>query len=286
MDAMKVSHVRGSDAPPLIETAIGVQFDATVARDPEGEALIVRHQEIRWTWSELKARVDAVAAGLLAHGLRLGDRVGIWAPNCAEWAVIQFATAKAGLILVNINPAYRATELEFALNKAGCVALVMAPRHKSSDYVAMLTDLAPELPRSAPGALRAARLPALRLVVTTGEAPHDGCVPFAALASDEIDRLTGIDIEPGDAINIQFTSGTTGSPKGVTLSHRNILNNARFVGARIGLAPSDRVCIPVPLYHCFGMVIGNLACVIHGATMIYPAEGFEPLAVLEAVESE
>ena len=283
---MNASRVKGADGPPLIERTIGAQFDATAARLPDGEALVVRHQNIRWTWAELKARVDAVAAGLLERGLKPGDRVGIWAPNCAEWAVIQFATAKAGLILVNINPAYRTAELDYALNKVGCAALVLAPSHKSSDYVAMLTELAPELPGAAPGALHAARLPDLRLVVVTGDAPHPGCLPFAALAGDWMDMLAAIALEPGAPVNIQFTSGTTGFPKGATLSHRNILNNGYFVGARIGLTREDRLCIPVPLYHCFGMVMGNLACAVHGATMVYPAEAFDPLAVLEALQAE
>jgi len=284
---MTASYVRGADLPPLIEMTIGEAFDATVSRNPDGIALIARHQGMRWGWAELGARVDAVAAGLLARGLVPGDRVGIWAPNCAEWTVIQFATAKAGLILVNINPAYRTAELDYALNKVGCAALVMTPAHRGSDYVAMLGDLAPELAGAEPGALTAARLPTLRLVVTIGDERHAGCLPFAALTSaDHAGLPADIAIDPGDAVNIQFTSGTTGFPKGATLSHRNILNNGFFVGARIGLSPRDRLCIPVPLYHCFGMVMGNLACVAHGATMVYPADAFDPLTVLETVEAE
>jgi fatty-acyl-CoA synthase len=280
------SFVRGDTSGSLIEMTIGDCFDRAAARHPDGEALVVRHQDVRWTWRELRTRVDAVAAGLIARGLKPGDRVGIWAPNCAEWVIVQFATAKAGLILVNINPAYRIAEVEYALNKVGCAALILAPSHKSSDYVAMIGELAPELATSAPGALRAARLPGLRLVVVLGEAEHAGCVPFAALASDNTDVLSDIRLDPGMAINIQFTSGTTGFPKGATLSHRSILNNGAFVGARIGLSTVDRLCIPVPLYHCFGMVMGNLACMVHGATMVYPAEAFDPQAVLEAVEAE
>lgn len=283
---MTDSFVRGENTPPLLDITIGDCFDRAVLRDPEGEALVVRHQGVRWTWRELKARVDAVAAGLLERGLKPGDRVGIWAPNCAEWAIVQFATAKAGLILVNINPAYRVAELDYALNKVGCAALIFAPSHKSSDYVAMLGELAPELATAAPGQLRAVRLPDLRLVVVLGDAPHAGCLPFAALASDAIGALADIAIDPDGPVNIQFTSGTTGFPKGATLSHRNILNNGAFVGARIGLSAADRLCIPVPLYHCFGMVMGNLACVVHGATIVYPAEAFDPQAVLETVEAE
>ncbi len=283
---MTDSFVRGDTSGALIEMTIGDCFDRTVGRHPDGEALIVRHQDVRWTWRELKARVDAVAAGLLARGLKPGDRVGIWAPNCAEWVIVQFATAKAGLILVNINPAYRVAELDYALNKVGCSALILAPSHKTSDYVAMLGELAPELSSSPPGALNAARLPDLRLVVVLGESEHAGCLPFAALASDDTAVLDGIRLDPGMPVNIQFTSGTTGFPKGATLSHRNILNNGAFVGARIGLSHGDRLCIPVPLYHCFGMVMGNLACAVHGATIIYPAEAFDPQAVLETVEAE
>ncbi|MGH6651607.1 MAG: AMP-binding protein [Sphingopyxis sp.] len=283
---MTDSFVRGDDTAPLIEMTIGDRFDQTVARYPDGDALVVRHQNIRWNWSELSARVDAVAAGLLQRGLLPGDRVGIWAPNCAEWVVVQFATAKAGLILVNINPAYRVPELDYALNKVGCAALILAPSHKSSDYVAMLGEIAPELNAAAPGALHAARLPDLRLVVVLGNDAHAGCLPFADLASDDVGPLADIAIEPGMPVNIQFTSGTTGFPKGATLSHRNILNNGAFVGARIGLSAADRLCIPVPLYHCFGMVMGNLACAVHGATMVYPSESFDPGAMLQAVEAE
>jgi len=282
---MTESYVKGANAPALIEKTIGAQFDETAARFPDQLALIVRHQDVRWTYAELAERVDAVAHGLLVAGLVPGDRVGIWAPNCAEWVLMQFATAKAGLILVNINPAYRTSELEYALNKVGCAALVLAPSHKTSDYVAMLRELAPELTDATPGALKAARLPTLRIVATLGEAPHAGCLPFAALAAGG-DAVLPDTLQPTDAVNIQFTSGTTGFPKGATLSHRNILNNGQFVGRGIRLQAGERVCIPVPLYHCFGMVMGNLACIVHGATMVYPAEAFDPLAVLETVETE
>ncbi|MGH6696281.1 AMP-binding protein [Sphingopyxis sp.] len=283
---MTDSFVRGNDRAPLIEIAIGALFDRTADRHANRDALIVRHQNIRLTWRELKEQVDAVAAGLIERGLKPGDRVGIWAPNCAEWVVVQFATAKAGLILVNINPAYRIAELDYALNKVGCTALILAPSHKSSDYVAMLGELAPELSTAIPGMLRAARLPDLRLVVVLGEQDHVGCLPFTTLASEDTRALADIRIDPGMPVNIQFTSGTTGFPKGATLSHRNILNNGALVGAQIGLTAEDRLCIPVPLYHCFGMVMGNLACAVHGATMVYPAEAFDPGAVLEAIEAE
>lgn len=282
---MTLSYVRGASEPPLIEASIGEVLAQTATRFPDQLALVVRHQGIRWTYAELDRRVDALARGLIDQGLRRGDRVGIWAPNCAEWVLVQFATARAGLVLVNINPAYRISELEYALNKVGCAALIMAPAHKSSDYLAMLGELAPELDRSDPGALMAARLPKLRLVVTLGEARASGCMTFEELAAGG-EAVLPASIDPQEPVNIQFTSGTTGHPKGATLSHRNIINNGYMVGYRIGLTPGDRVCIPVPLYHCFGMVMGNLACIAHGATMVYPAEAFEPEATLSAVEAE
>ncbi|MDB5449997.1 MAG: AMP-binding protein [Phenylobacterium sp.] len=288
----QLSYVHGASDKPLLGQTIGACFDEVAAAHAGRLALVVRHQAIRWTWGELKARVDALAAGLLALGLEPGDRVGVWAPNCAEWTVTQFATAKAGLILVTINPAYRLTEAEYALNKVGCKALVTAVAHKTSEYLAMLRELAPELAVAAPGQLSATRLPDLRLVITLGEAEHAGCLPFAQAltAGAEADRARLAEIGPtlqfDDAINVQFTSGTTGFPKGATLSHHNILNNGYFVGEAIGLQPGEKLCIPVPLYHCFGMVMGNLACLTHAATMVYPSEGFDPLAALEAVEAE
>ncbi|MEO8115003.1 MAG: AMP-binding protein [Phenylobacterium sp.] len=288
----QLSYVNGASTKPLLGQTIGACFDETCAANPDRLALISRHQGVRWTYGELKDRVDALAAGLLALGLNPGDRIGVWSPNCAEWALTQFATAKAGLILVNINPAYRLSEAEYALNKVGCKALVTAIAHRTSEYLAMLRTLAPELAGAAPGALRAARLPDLRLVITLGEAAHEGCVSFAEAmaAGGEAERARLAEIEPGlqfdDPINIQFTSGTTGFPKGATLSHHNILNNGYFVGEAIGLKPGEKLCIPVPLYHCFGMVMGNLGCLTHAATIVYPSEGFEPLAVLETVEAE
>ena len=286
------SYVHGASDIPLIGETIGVHFDRIVERHGERDALIVRHQHIRWSYCELQAQIDAFAAGLVALGLKPGERVGIWSPNNAEWVVTQFATAKAGLILVNINPAYRLAELEYALNKSGCVALITASRFKSSDYIAMLRDLAPELATASPGGLHAARLPELRLVITIGADTEKGMVPFAdvaGLGGDGERRRLGFLAETlqfDDPINIQFTSGTTGFPKGATLTHHNILNNGFFIARAMRFTEADRLCIPVPLYHCFGMVLGNLACLTHGAAMVYPSEAFEPLAALEAVEAE
>ena len=286
------SIVQGSTDTPLIDLAIGRYFDDVCRQHRDRPALVSVHQSVRLTYAQLKERVDRVAAGLLALGLEPGDRVGIWAPNCWEWLVTQYATAKAGLILVNINPAYRRAEAEYALNKVACKALIVAPTHKGTDYVAMLTDLAPELRASAPGELASLALPHLRLVVTLGDEYHAGCLPFAGLAAAAttaaIDRLASLaaQLRPEDAINIQFTSGTTGAPKGATLSHRNILNNGRFVGDAIRLTPEDKVCTPVPLYHCFGMVMANVGCLTHGACVVYPAEAFDPLAVLQAIDAE
>ena len=287
-----LSHARGTTTPPLQDCTIGQALDATVARHGDREALVVPHQGVRWTWRQLAQQADAVAAGLLAMGLQPGDRVGIWAPNCAEWVLTQLASARAGLVLVNVNPAYRRSELEYALNKVGCTALVLAPALKTSDYLAIVHDLAPELAASTPGQLQAAALPQLRWVVRLGEAATPGMLNFNAIAglATAASRARLAEIGPTlratDAINIQFTSGTTGHPKGATLTHRNILNNGFFVGEAIRLTEHDRLCIPVPLYHCFGMVMGNLGCLTHGATMVYPAEAFDPLAVLQTVQDE
>jgi fatty-acyl-CoA synthase len=292
MAKLTQSYVHGASDVPLIGDTIGVHFDRVAARWSERDALIVRQQNIRWSYAELKAKVDAFAAGLLALGLSPGDRVGIWSPNNAEWVITQFATAKAGLILVNINPAYRLSELEYALNKVGCKALVTAAVFKTGDYIAMLRELAPEIDRSTPGKLQAKRLPTLTTLIRIGADDTRGFLRF-----DEVLGMGGerhrvslaelaAKLQFDDPINIQFTSGTTGAPKGATLTHHNILNNGYFIGEALRLTDRDRVCIPVPLYHCFGMVLGNLACMTHGAAMVYPAEGFDPLATLEAVEAE
>lgn len=288
----QLSHVKGETGTPLINEPIGQYFDRVCHENAHRLALIACHQNVRWTYSELQQRVDAFAAGLLALGLTTGDRVGIWAPNCWEWLVTQYATAKAGLVLVNINPAYRKAEVEYAINKVGCTALVMATQHKSSNYIETLWHLAPELGTTASSPLRVKRLPQLRWVITLGSGHHPGCLPFedvvAAGASHDRLRLQQIAgrLTCQQPVNIQFTSGTTGSPKGATLTHRNVLNNGFFVGQAIRLRPHERLCAPVPLYHCFGMVMANLACLTHGACVVYPAEAFNPVEVLQAVETE
>jgi len=254
-------------------------LDATAARWSSRDALIVRGQNVRWTYGEFKHRVDMLAAGLLALGLSPGDRIGIWAPNCSEWALTQFAAAKAGLILVNLNPAYRGPELQFSLAKVGCRALVTAERFKSTSYLEILRSLA-------------SRLPQLGCVIRLGVERTPGYENFDNVMTlgqpRDFTRLQELaaEIQPDDACNIQFTSGTTGSPKGATLSHFNILNNGYFVGRAMELTENDRMCIPVPLYHCFGMVMGNLGCVTHGAAMVYPSEWFDPKQTLDAVQAE
>ena len=286
------SYVHGSSDKPLIGQTIGRYFDDACARHGQREALVVRHQNVRLTYAELKLKVDALACGLRRLGLEPGERVGIWSQNNLEWTLTQFATAKAGLVLVNINPAYRRSELEYALNKVTCRALILSPSFKSSDYLAMLADLAPELAHCEAGLLRAHKLPSLEIVIRMGPGHTAGMLNFDDMlvtpTRDEQDELEmlGERLQFDDPINIQFTSGTTGNPKGATLSHHNILNNGFFVGEAIRLRAGDRVCIPVPLYHCFGMVMGNLGCLTHGATMVYPSEAFEPLAVLQAVAEE
>lgn len=286
-----LSHVRGADAPPLRDETIGQALSTAAAKWPDREALISVHQSIRWTYRELNDKAEALAAGFLALGLVRGDRVGIWAPNCAEWTLTQFATAKAGIILVNINPAYRLSELEYTLNKVGVKALIAPERFKTSEYVEMVETLAPEIARST-GEISSAKLPHLKHAVQIGGTPRPGWLAFDGIAGRANDAhrasvaALADKLDCRDAINIQFTSGTTGLPKGATLSHHNILNNGFMVGRSIGLKEGDRLCIPVPLYHCFGMVMGNLGCLTHGATMVYPADAFDPLAVLQAVEKE
>jgi fatty-acyl-CoA synthase len=272
-----LSYAKGPTEVPLLDTTIGTALRHAAERWADGLALVSRHQGLRWTWSELDAAVDRVATGLLRLGITAGDRVGIWAPNCAEWTVIQFATARIGAILVTINPAYRVNEIEYALNKVGCSLLVTAVRFKTSDYLAMLREIGP------------AKLPHVRHIVTIGADAYEGFLPWDTLdKAADADELAaaGAGLGADDAINIQFTSGTTGFPKGATLTHRNILNNGYFTAQTIALTEADRICIPVPLYHCFGMVLGNMAALTSGAAMVYPGEAFDPAAVLQAVEAE
>jgi len=268
-----LSHVRGADGPPLIEHTIGEALVRAAAQWGERDALVSVYQNIRWSFAELLARTDALASGLLALGLKPGERIGIWSPNCAEWTLTQFAAARAGLILVTINPAYRLSEVEYTINKVGLSALVAAESFKTSAYAEMIETLGAE------------RLPTLRARILIGESERPGWLRFADVAAHSAGPLPD-DLHPSDPINIQFTSGTTGLPKGATLSHRNILNNGYFVGRGMGLSAEDRICIPVPLYHCFGMVMGNLASLSHGAAMVYPSPGFDPEAALRAVAAE
>ncbi len=292
MELTRWSYVSGTSDVPLLGETIGDQFDAIVSRFPDHEALVVRHQGLRYTYRQLKTEVDRCARGLMALGIAHGERVGIWAPNRAEWLITQLATSKIGAILVNINPAYRLHELEYALNQSGCSALVFAPQFRGVDYRAMVYELAPELASAHPGKLATARLPLLHTVISLGDEPGPGMYSWQDLLA-AAERVSASDLAArqaeqqfDDPINIQYTSGTTGYPKGATLSHHNILNNGYFVARLMQFSDQDRLVIPVPLYHCFGMVMGNLGCMTHGATMIYPSEGFEPLAVLEAVQEE
>ncbi|KWH21643.1 AMP-binding protein [Burkholderia multivorans] len=288
-----LSYVRGATDVPLSEATIGRFLRDTAERFPERPAVVFREQQVRWTWREFAAEIDVLAAGLAALGIGKGDRVGIWSPNRSEWLLTQFATARIGAILVNINPAYRLAELEYALNKVGCTAVIAAERFKSSAYVEMLQTIAPELANVAPGELRAARVPSLRTVVSMGDVAPPGMFRFAdviargraTVDSAALDAL-GATLAATDPINIQFTSGTTGSPKGATLTHRNVVNNARFIARAMRFSEQDALCIPVPLYHCFGMVLAVLACVSTGAAMVFPGEAFDPVATLAAVAEE
>ena len=286
------SYVCGVADAPLLGDTIGRSLDLAALRWADREALVSPSHDVRWSWKQLAGRVDALAAGFLALGLERGARIGIWSLNRPEWTLTQFAAAKAGLILVTINPAYRLSELEFALAKVGCAAIVTATAFKTSNYIEMLHTLLPELAKATPGDLHAARLPKLRAVIQVGGPASPGTIPF-----EDVARMGGArhaaalaelaaTLQFDDPVNIQFTSGTTGSPKGVTLTHHNILNNGYFVGRAMRLTEQDRICIPVPLYHCFGMVMGNLASLTLGAAMVYPGEGFDPLATLQTIQAE
>jgi fatty-acyl-CoA synthase len=286
------SYTSGTSDTPLLGLTIGDMFDQIAEKYPDHLALISRHQDIRLSYCQLREQVDQCAKGLMHLGLQKGQRIGIWAPNRAEWTITQFATSKLGLILVNINPAYRLHELEYVLKQAGCTALIMAAQFKTSNYTEMVCELAPELKQSEPGHLVSAKLPGLTTIIRMGEENVPGMfrwnelMSMGAPISDDHLRERQQEQAFDDPINIQYTSGTTGFPKGATLSHHNILNNGSVVADLQYVTHEDRICIPVPLYHTFGMVLGNLGCMTHGATMVYPSEGFEPLAVLQAVQEE
>jgi len=268
-----VSYASGVSDVPLLGETIGENLARTVARFPDREALVDVPTGRRWTYAELDRAIDELAGGLLELGVARGERVGIWAPNCAEWVLVQYATARLGAILVNINPSYRSHELQYVLAQSGIRTLITYPEHRGSDYVQMV-----ELVR--------AECPALREVVVIGRSSWDALVERGRQVSTERIRAREADLSFDDPINIQYTSGTTGFPKGATLTHHNLLNNGFFVGELVAYSEADRICLPVPFYHCFGMVMGNLAATAHGACMVIPAGGFDPAATLRAVEQE
>jgi fatty-acyl-CoA synthase len=292
MNPLTRSYYSGASTAQIIYETIGSYFDKIAELHSTNSALIVRHQGINWTYGELQAQVNRLAMGLIHLGIEPGDRVGIWGPNSSEWVLVQLATAKIGAIMVCINPAYRLYELEYALNKVECKTLITDVSFKTSDYLGMINTLAPELESSHPGQLEAKKLPYLKHVIRMGSDNSPGMYNFDAVcaAGTDDDQVT-MDalqdrLQPDDAINIQFTSGTTGNPKGATLSHCNILNNGFLTGLAMQLGPDDKLCIPVPLYHCFGMVLSVLACVSHGATMVFPGPSFDPEETLKSVENE
>ena len=290
--ALETSYSKGPTDTILCDQTIGQYFDHIVAKYPNQPALISSHQGIRWTYAEFQAQANRLATGLLALGIKPGDRVGIWSPNCAEWYLTQIATAKIGAIMVCVNPAYQTYELEYALNNVECKVLVTADRFKKSDYLHMLNQLAPELAGCEPGQLMAQKLPHLTTVIRLGEEATPGMFNFDAVCSmggdAEAKRLETLKtaLNSKDPINIQFTSGTTGSPKGATLSHHNILNNAQMCAKGMRLTENDKLCIPVPLYHCFGMVMGTLSCIANGACAVFPGPSFNPEETLAVVEKE
>jgi fatty-acyl-CoA synthase len=270
---VELSYSCGTADVPLLGETIGANLERTVNRVPDREALVSRHQGLRYTYAQLDAAVDELARGLMDVGIEPAERVGIWSPNCAEWVLVQYATAKIGAILVNVNPAYRTSELEYALRQSGCRTLIAAPSFKSSDYVSMVAEVHPSLP-------------GLEHVIFLHSPEWDDLRDRATRVTVDALRSRADALDFDDPINIQYTSGTTGFPKGATLTHHNILNNGFFVGEGCGYTDADRVCIPVPLYHCFGMVMGNLGCTSHGATIVYPEAAFEAGAVLETIEAE
>lgn len=288
----QLSYISGASTKPLLGICIGDMLDESAQRFPQQDALIVKHQNIRFTYQEFQAKVNECARAFMALGVQKRDRVGIWSPNRYEWTITQFATAKIGAILVNINPSYRLHELEYALNQSECSTLVIADQFKGSSFTEMMYSLAPELQDTAKGQLQSSTLPMLRTLIRLAEDEKAGAWRWTDFLQ-EANKVTAAELAQRQAslsadepINIQYTSGTTGFPKGATLSHHNILNNGYFVAELMNFTEKDRLVIPVPLYHCFGMVMGNLGCVTHGAAMIYPSEGFDPVSTLKAVEQE
>ena len=267
------SYAHGAGAVPLLGDTIGANLERTAARFPDRPAIVARHQNVRLSYAEFDAEVDRVARALLAAGFEAGERVGIWSPNRVEWALVQYATAKVGVVLVNINPAYRTHELQYALRQSACRMLLAAASFKTSDYVAMLDEVREEVPE-------------LERAAFFGTPSWDELLAGADAVGDDALRKRSARLDPSDPINIQYTSGTTGFPKGATLSHHNILNNGFFVGEGCRVTEQDLICVPVPYYHCFGMVMGNLAATSHGACVVLPADAFEPAAVLDAVQAE
>ena len=292
MQQQRLSYASGPSAQPLLGMTIGEKFDQACQQYADQEAIVSAHQNRRLSYKELQDEVNAFACSLLQLGLRKGDRLGIWSPNCVEWTITQFAAFKAGIILVNLNPAYKSHELEYVLNKVSCKGLVIASQFKTTDYQEFLTRIAPEIVVCTDKMIHSERLPFLKFVIKIDEKQHTGIHRFndlvVAPTQQQLDQLQLVtqQLQFDETINIQFTSGTTGNPKGTMLTHHNILNNGYFVGEGIGLTPQDKVCISVPLFHCFGMVMGNLACITHGSTMVYPSAVFNPLETLKTIHNE
>ena len=292
MTQERLSYAYGTSSQPLLGMTIGEKFDQACQQYAEQDAVVSLHQNVRLTYMELQAQVNAFACSLLKLGLKKGDRLAIWSPNCVEWTITQFAAFKAGIILVNLNPAYKSNELEYVMNKVSCKGLVIASQFKSTNYQDILMKIAPEIKGAENKVLKAERLPHLKYIIKIDEEEHTGLHRFSDLLTPPSKRqlnqleLVASESQFDETINIQFTSGTTGNPKGTMLTHNNILNNGYFVGEAIHLSPADRVCISVPLFHCFGMVMGNLACITHGSTMVYPSAVFNPLETLKAIQQE
>lgn len=288
-----LAYVRGDFGPEMIPDTLSSLLDRTVRKFPDRTAAVFREHSVRWTWKELQREADSLSMGLLGLGLKVGDRVAIWSPNRPEWLVAQFATARLGLILVNINPAYRLAELEYALNLAQCRAIISADVFKTSQYLDMIRILAPEISDAGQEEIQAAKLPHLKFVIRMGHGTTPGMIGFdsllaqgrAALDVAALDAITG-SLDPHDPVNIQFTSGTTGSAKGATLTHYAVCNNARFSSRELRFTEHDVLCIPIPLYHAFGMVLAGLLCVATGAAMVFPGEAFDPVATMETIQAE